>query len=366
MPDDSRSTMKRSGATAHIRQLCSLGLGSTAVMPALLRSIRRLLPCDSAAYFWADERGEWVNLYAERMLPPALVRRYFERYYEAGRQSFRDRMHECVAHGRSIANIDESDPGSPYFEEILKPLGAYRILHLRLQHAGRPLGQMSLYRGNRWPHFEPEERSSLEALARYLAPGLGASATLPRTIAAGDYRDSDEGALVVCDLKGDVLSASERAYALLAHASGLPINRTTLAGAVEHKGHELLRRLGAALAADAPLHESIPSLLVENTWGRFRLRAFALGDSELGVLIHRQEHMLVRLVDAMCALPLSAQQREVAVLLAGGLTNGEIAQHLGVALNTSSYHVKQLYQKLGAHDRSDAIARILDGPTNRH
>jgi DNA-binding NarL/FixJ family response regulator len=62
----------------------------------------------------------------------------------------------------------------------------------------------------------------------------------------------------------------------------------------------------------------------------------------------------------MLDLPLSAQQREVALLLAQGLTNGEIATTMGVTINTASYHVKQLFAKLDAHDRAEAIARILE------
>jgi hypothetical protein len=36
-----------------------------------------------------------------------------------------------------------------------------------------------------------------------------------------------------------------------------------------------------------------------------------------------------------------------------------------MSLNTASYHVKQPYGKLDAHDRAEAIARILDGHTVR-
>jgi DNA-binding NarL/FixJ family response regulator len=55
----------------------------------------------------------------------------------------------------------------------------------------------------------------------------------------------------------------------------------------------------------------------------------------------------------------------VALLLARGLTNPEIAKAMGVKMNTASYHVKQLFAKLDAHDRSEAIAHILDGHTLR-
>lgn len=231
--------MKSSAALAHIRQLCNLGLGSEAVMPALLRSVRQLVRADSAAYFWVDARGEMSNMYAERML-------------------------------------------------------------------------------------------------------------------------------VVASTEGEIATASYRAYALLAHASGEPINRESMAGSVDRASRDLLKKLAHRLSGGGLLPDAPPALTVENNWGRFRLRAYSLSQFEMGVLIQRQEHLVVRVADAMLDLPLSAQQREVALLLAQGMTNNEIATAMGVSINTASYHVKQLFQKLDAHDRGEAIARILDGHNERN
>src|SRR5512134_293985 len=94
--------MKSSAAVAHIRQLCNLGLGSEAVMPALLRSVRQLVRADSAAFFWVDARGEMTNMYAERMLPPELMRRYFERYYSSPEHAFSHNLRELAARGEYV------------------------------------------------------------------------------------------------------------------------------------------------------------------------------------------------------------------------------------------------------------------------
>ena len=61
----------------------------------------------------------------------------------------------------------------------------------------------------------------------------------------------------------------------------------------------------------------------------------------------------------MGALDLSPQQREVALLLAQGKSNQEISTALNVSNNTASYHVTQLFFRLDAHDRADAVSRIL-------
>src|SRR6202008_2215097 len=100
-------------------------------------------------------------------------------------------------------------------------------------------------------------------------------------------------------------------YALLAHASGEPINRDTMAGGVDRASRELLKRLANRLQTRDGLTDAPQSLVVENTWGRYRLRAYLLSQFEMGVVIQRQEHLLVRVADAMLQLPLSAQQPQV-------------------------------------------------------
>lgn len=60
--------------------------------------------------------------------------------------------------------------------------------------------------------------------------------------------------------------------------------------------------------------------------------------------------------------PLSEREIEVLRLIASGRTNREIAQELFVALGTVKAHVNNVYRKLGARNRADAvsIARSLN------
>jgi DNA-binding NarL/FixJ family response regulator len=54
--------------------------------------------------------------------------------------------------------------------------------------------------------------------------------------------------------------------------------------------------------------------------------------------------------------PLSARQQEVLRLLAQGLQNKEIAAVLGVAQRTAKFHVETVLRKLGATNRTEAVA----------
>jgi len=91
----------------------------------------------------------------------------------------------------------------------------------------------------------------------------------------------------------------------------------------------------------------------------FRLRVFFESEGPLGVLIERVDHLLVRLCEAMWQLNLSVQQGEVLLLLAQGLRHESIAERMGIAVNTVVYHIRQLYSKLGAHTRAEAVACVL-------
>jgi LuxR family maltose regulon positive regulatory protein len=55
--------------------------------------------------------------------------------------------------------------------------------------------------------------------------------------------------------------------------------------------------------------------------------------------------------------PLSEREIEVLQLIAQGLTNGEIAATLHLSPNTVKVHTRNIYGKLGAHHRADAVAR---------
>jgi DNA-binding CsgD family transcriptional regulator len=54
--------------------------------------------------------------------------------------------------------------------------------------------------------------------------------------------------------------------------------------------------------------------------------------------------------------PLSPREQHVLALLARGLSNKELARELGVSANTVKTHLANVYEKLGARRRTEAIA----------
>jgi DNA-binding CsgD family transcriptional regulator len=359
--------MKGSAELAQLRQLSMLGLPGEAVIPAFLRTVRSLVPAGFGAFFWVNAEGDMTNMYSEKMLPADVTSRYFSKHYESAAHRFRSQVLEQVHSGELVHETvpDAAMLASDYYREVLEPLGAFRILRGVLRDRGTPLGQLSLYRPQRAPAFGPGERDLFATACRYLQKAIQGDGT-PAAVGVDQFRESGQAALLVCSRDGRVQQASGRGHALLAQASGCRINRDTIVGELEQAALALLRRVLAGAHADNVLDE-VPSwsLQVVNEWGAFRLRAYPLNEG-IGVLIERYEHLLVRLADAMRELPLSTKQREVALLLARGQTNPQLAQELGISLNTASYHVKQLFTKLDAHDRTEVIARILEGQAARY
>ena len=67
----------------------------------------------------------------------------------------------------------------------------------------------------------------------------------------------------------------------------------------------------------------------------------------------------VRVVNQSPLNDLTRRELEVLAALAAGQANKEIAADLGLSLNTVKFHVKNVFQKLGVHNRSQAVARYL-------
>ena len=58
---------------------------------------------------------------------------------------------------------------------------------------------------------------------------------------------------------------------------------------------------------------------------------------------------------------LTAREAELLTYLADGITNQQIANKLGISLNTVKFHLKNLYEKLDVKNRSQAVSAYLRG-----
>jgi DNA-binding CsgD family transcriptional regulator len=200
----------------------------------------------------------------------------------------------------------------------------------------------------------------LRGLLRYLESGL---VNPDRAAPGSDESVIAEEALGVVTWAGQIVSASpawRRLVRLGALSRLVPSQAVRERAAVE----EFLGELSSAARVNS--HDgAVADLRRDTAWGRFRVRAFRLDDErgrrreQLALLIRREETRALSLVRGAANTELSPQQREVALLLAQGKSNPEIGQLLGLTLNTTNYHVKQVYLRLQVNSRESVQEHLL-------
>lgn len=366
--------MKYAAKIAYIRQLCCMGFGSQLIMPRLLQALRSLVASDSAGFFWIDARGDMRNFYAERALSPQATAA-FQRHYDRGDVPFR-RMFLSRANAAepvSAISVGVQLERTDYYQNVLRELEAYHVLHAIVRDPVRGFGQLSLYRSRRAPSFSAADLQAIKGVLHYIAHAIAQSARswdeAPERL---QFVDSDIETLLIVRSDGEIQHASGAGRNLLLMAAGENVNPATIAGAASG-AKALLERLCREIVGIYRGRDTAPPrYFIENGWGRFTLRTYAISDNPLacdalfGVHIIRQEPLLLKLAESIRSFPISPQQGEVALLLAQGFSNTDIAERMNVSLNTASYHVKQLFAKLDVHSRQEAILRLTETNTALH
>jgi DNA-binding CsgD family transcriptional regulator len=339
-------------------------------MPALLNAVRELVAFDAAEFAWVDPHGEVTNLYAEPMLSVELMNFYFERSDASSDHPASASFQLRAAQADAVTTLSVTDAvrQTEFYRHVLVRLDAEHALFCIIRDRDRPLGQLALYRTEQRAAFAAADRNAITAVSNYIAHGLDDSSASRYTIDDHSYRDTEQQAMLTLDRDGSLRHCSSAARRLLQFATLDSVNRRTIAqqdSAVHSLMRELSEQLTTVFRNGNDPNGKPPGIIVTNRWGRFVLRAYWLTDDArspealIGVQLRRQEPIVLRLSQAMRRLALSPQQKEVGLLLAQGKSNPEIAGALGVSLNTANYHVKQLFAKLNAHERSEVAPKLL-------
>jgi DNA-binding CsgD family transcriptional regulator len=353
----------RTRDAAFIRKLCSLPLSAQGIAQCVLPALRGLIPAHSAAVFWVDDKFEITNLYAERMLSRESMSAYYERHYRAARRGFATAFRQRAARADpvSFATFSAAERDTEYFRDVMHPLDAYHVLYGILADRQRAFAQLSLYRGRDDGAFDRDDAATLRELLRYLAAGLSTKRSAQNVDTVSITVEEQLG-IVAAD--GTIVSAPEGFMRLLRLAA---LSEVSPRGAVEEAPaiRAFVQKLND-LWNDRKREPLPPHSAHETPWGRFSIHGFALADAHgtpdgrTALLIRREEPRTVALVRGTGNSTLSPQQREVALLVAEGRSNPEIATELGLSLNTASYHVKEVFRRLGIRERAAVVERLLE------
>ncbi|MES2611327.1 MAG: helix-turn-helix transcriptional regulator [Pseudomonadota bacterium] len=350
-------------AFARLHHLASLEAGGMQLIEPLLQELRRVVGFDFGCLLYPGSDGELMNYAQEPM--QSVARDYFEaRILRSERQvllrSPRD-FGELVRHehGPRLMREQMAVPmaellRSDYYDAVMRATGARDYMSLVLRTAqGVGLGVIHLFRDAAAPDFTPQDAALLGRLEPHLA----------RTLQAGerDAQDSEvhsQGVLVATP-EGRPKWISPEAEALMPQAFGWRWRRSTqLPPALQ----ELLRRLNA----QRPGEMALPAMELFTAQGCFSLRATHLTPAPqarqdrraVALYITRRVARGVRLLSALQTLGLPQRQHELAWWLARGLPESQIAQRMGISLNTAVYHRRQLYNRLGVMGREELLAQI--------
>lgn len=64
--------------------------------------------------------------------------------------------------------------------------------------------------------------------------------------------------------------------------------------------------------------------------------------------------------------PLTPKEKEVLLLLRLGKSNSEIATTLSISMNTVKTHIKSVYKKLEARNRTEAVVKSMEIEKRKH
>lgn len=357
-------------ATARLRQLACLDVTGPQAIAPVLAQLHRLIGFDAGCLIHAGAQGE-MEVFMENPALQAAMPDYFDpriqhseaRVMRRGARHFAEALRVEKGAQMLPQMVKVTLPElvrSDFFNVVLRPGDVGDGLKLPLRTAaGHGVGVLWLFRRVADPLFTPAEAAALGRLETLLARALQP--------AGADTHDTDEvevcgQGLLVVSPAGQLQWVSPEAQALLAQAMG------TRWRAGDSELPDALRLLVQRLFWPVPgAMAPLPELALCNAHGSFALRATRLASVASGAgapeaaaihITHRRPRG-ARVLERLQALGLPRRQAELAYWLVRGLPEAQVAERMGVSINTVAYHRRQLYAALGVQGRGDLAQRLL-------
>lgn len=363
---------------AATRALLSLAdaSGTDAACRAALDRVRELLGVDRATFILPDGDGVRVRARGiERDLVERLAavhtgmsagaNRYTCPKLERMMASLHERQCRLwdLAVAEQISGIGREE--HPFYHEVAAPAG---LAYCATATVPLPRGEAMLGTGYDSPDAGRFDRRARLGVLRMLRPALEAGvralwqfkrrrATLDRTL------DRFSDGLMVCDTDGRELHRNLVLCRMLEEDS----RPEPLVAAMRDMAARLvaLRSAGPSTIAGAAELPAPGMRTVETPLSRYTVRATYVAPGTFAL----DESILVTLERALPKLPteqelrrrfeLTPRQAEVALLVARGHSNAEIAARLTRSPHTVRHHIEHIFRKLGIRSRKALALRLL-------
>jgi len=292
----------------------------------LLESLHRLVPSDEVVYDELDRVRE--TLLREEIFPGGIDGPDEPTYWDVRDQHPVCRHHEVAGEFRALKISDFLTRSelrrTDIYWDWFHPWGVEYQMSVGLD---APLSHTKVFlfirAGGR--DFNERDRAVLDYLRPQLARLYDAAQARRRAAQSLALLDEADAGLVILD-----------------HA-----------GLIEHVTPEALRLLTAYFR---DYRHELPEEIVG--WLHAQSRDPLRVDGEEQSLVVRLVAGALFLEEERAAPPLTDREREILELVAAGKTNAEIAEVIWIAPGTVRKHLENVYEKLGVHSRTAAVATL--------
>jgi len=353
----------------HVDQLCDdvavlsrRGLPREQFFAELADRLRRVLRCDASCWHTLDPQTRLITsdagqelvssgVYTPQALQAASAAIVASEYFTGDVNTFASLSARRVP----VSILSQATKGRPErsarYNAVLAPAGIPFELRAAFVSRGRAWGAVHLARRGSSGDFTAQDATALAAVTTAIADGLRTTLRLDAARAAGP---AGGPGMVLLGPGDEIEMITPPARELL--ASMRP------RGSSEQAPPTAVLALAAFARASAGLaRHNTDAVVVPTSSGWITLHA-ALPE---GAANGRVAIVLERAVSgASAAVRLEAhgatpREREIATLLARGLTNPEIAAALVLSPYTVQDHIKNLFEKTSVASRQELVARIF-------
>lgn len=360
--------MKQSNALAYLRQLCCSGLGKEIVIPEFLRAVQTVIPSGNNTFSGCDKQfkpayhltgfdvadmAEFIPLVISSFATTERQSRAFEWF----------KQHPVLT---DTAVWDESFYMSDLYNLVFRRFDQHHCLFAPVIQGGRPVGMLNLFRPRQQKPFDSREQALLVRLLPYVTHAL-----LRPDDENMHFSENGSAGMMVMDTQGAILYLSREAKNLLALACHpvLTLDARGKEDALLAKLARLCRNLDAIFRGQ---DAALPSWCYTGPHGRFLFRAYWLDKQNnepsglIGMTVEHQEPVVLKILRALQHLPLSPTQKEVAMLLAQGISSEKIGERLHIKPTTVKDHVGKIFTKLDIHHREELLPQLLTFDNSIH
>lgn len=365
-----------SAPQAHLKQLrliAALGLPAHQSIGLMVDEIERMIGCSFANFFWLDARGRPTDVWMREIIPSAMDA-FVGNHLALERDPHEPTLDKFAAAGLRVGagmGLYASDgfARTVVYNEVFRPYRIAGSIDLVVRDAaGTARGILMVNRAVSSSGWSLAEKAMIGALHDHILAVI----TGPCADVSGECAPTaDESGCFLTDAGGRIDYVAGAAIALAAQHAGIPIAPGRMLGAL---GRQLTPALHALLDRAIAIARGLPSpppFDVRRTpHGEIAVRVMPClrggaasapddsADARYMICLERRSPLAAVILARASALPLSARERELAVLLALGHPPAAAAERMAISLATLRTYAKSVYARSGVNGREGLVALL--------